>query len=443
MNPPKQRPAVPPGHAAEFRAENRSATAQAIWVVTIIALLLYPSASFVDWGKYPEQGGPLTWVRYLTLAAILVLLGVQVLLRKLRKDAAAARLVTWTFAAINCASLDVMNLMVGGPATPYFAGISLLLTALLVALPWSVAEMSVLVLAIVVQYDATMLLSGIRFDLLDLFIANFFHLGTCFIGLLWTFARYGNVIREFLMRKEIEAGRRRSDDLLLNILPAEVAEELKASGRTAAKSIASCSILFTDFVGFTPLASATAPDDLVRSLDTAFSRFDEIADRFGLEKLKTVGDGYMCAAGVTSRQPDHLLRAILAGLEMLEALDEEQVVAPGGSRWQMRVGVHSGPVVAGIIGRRKFAFDLWGDTVNVASRLVTAGTPGVVTVASEVLAPVDRFFISVERGLVPVRGKAPISLSSVTRVRPEHSGDVAGLVASASSLRPTRDTMPA
>jgi class 3 adenylate cyclase len=116
-------------------------------------------------------------------------------------------------------------------------------------------------------------------------------------------------------------------------------------------------------------------DALVASLDRVFSRFDEISTRLGLEKLKTIGDAYMCAAGVTTRQPDHLLRCVLAGMEMLRVIEEEGVAGADGAPWRMRVGIHPGPVVAGVIGQKRFAFDLWGDTVNTGSRRLSTSRP--------------------------------------------------------------------
>jgi class 3 adenylate cyclase len=248
-------------------------------------------------------------------------------------------------------------------------------------------------------------------------------------------------VREFLGRKDVEREQARSEALLLNVLPAGVATELKANGRVAAKFIESCTILFTDFVGFTRLAGSIPPEQLVASLDRVFSRFDAVVASYGIEKLKTIGDAYMCAAGVTGAQPDHLLRMVAAGLEMYAILDEEH--AADGKPWDMRLGIHPGPVVAGVIGQHRFAFDLWGDTVNTASRLTDVGEPQRLSLETPIYRLVEPFFEGTDRGMVEVRGKGALPLTSITRLRPEYAADASGRVPNERFLQAARSWTPA
>jgi class 3 adenylate cyclase len=201
----------------------------------------------------------------------------------------------------------------------------------------------------------------------------------------------------------LEKERDRSELLLLNILPAPIAQQLREGHTTIAESHRDVSILFADLVGFTPLAEALGPSALVELLNDVFSGFDDLAGAAELEKIKTVGDAYMVAGGIPVPRPDHLT----ALLEM--ALRMGAVVQGVGERYeqplQLRIGIDSGPVVAGVIGRRKFSYDLWGDTVNRASRMESHGLPGRIHVTERVVTAVDGAFEFEDRGPLEVKGK--------------------------------------
>lgn len=198
-----------------------------------------------------------------------------------------------------------------------------------------------------------------------------------------TSRRYQSLLQQKneLIKKE----QQRSDDLLLNILPATVARELKRTGKATARRYESASVLFTDFVGFSTIASGKEPEELVQLLDRTFRAFDEITERHGLEKIKTIGDAYMCVGGVPTEDLNHARKAVAAALEIQEYLAAEGV-------FRARIGIHSGPVVAGVVGQRKFAYDIWGDTVNQAARLEAAGQVGEVTVSEATCALLGEAF---------------------------------------------------
>ncbi|GIW88059.1 MAG: hypothetical protein KatS3mg108_2383 [Isosphaeraceae bacterium] len=210
----------------------------------------------------------------------------------------------------------------------------------------------------------------------------------------------------FLVARLDEA-RDRADQLLKSILPASIAERLKHDPRTIATSHAEVTVLFADLVGFTPLAAGTSPVEIVAMLNRIFSRFDLLAAQFGLEKIKTIGDAYMVVGGLPDPRPDHGHAVIDMALEMLRAV--EGLRACDGSPIRLRIGVSSGPVVAGVIGRRKFSYDLWGDTVNVASRMESSGVPGRVQISESTRRLVeDRFELEI-RPPVEIKGRGPMT----------------------------------
>jgi guanylate cyclase len=198
----------------------------------------------------------------------------------------------------------------------------------------------------------------------------------------------------------------RSEGLLLNILPRSIADRLKAETRTIADQFSSASILFADVVDFTPLSERLPPAEVVGLLDRLFSHFDVLAERHGLEKIKTIGDCYMVAAGVPSPRPDHARAVALMALEMLAAMGSaDEVGHPG---LELRVGINSGPVVAGVIGRKRLLYDLWGDAVNTASRMESHGTPGRIQITRETYELLADEFHCEPRGTIAVKGKGEV-----------------------------------
>ena len=188
-------------------------------------------------------------------------------------------------------------------------------------------------------------------------------------------------------------------------MPKLVAQELLEKGRYSARHITSCTVLFSDFVGFTRLASRVSPSELVHGLDQAFTHFDDISDRHGLERIRP-WEMRICAGGVFSDGPAHLVRSVLAALEMLDAVERDALAGPDGTPWRMRIGLHVGPVIAGVVGRSNFAFDLWGDAVNVASRLESHAQPGTINVMTDTYGMVQQFFLGTDRG-ISCAAKAP------------------------------------
>jgi class 3 adenylate cyclase len=214
--------------------------------------------------------------------------------------------------------------------------------------------------------------------------------------------------RAFLAMRDVAKEHEHSERLLLNILPAELAKELSATGFARPARYDSATILFTDFSGFTQVASAMPADRMVAELNEIFGAFDDICDECGVEKIKTIGDAYMAAAGLPKPCADHAQRCVRAGLRMLDYLEQRN--RESAFKWSLRIGVHSGPVVTGVVGKRKYAFDVWGDTVNIASRMESSGEPGRVNISAYTCDLIRTEFDCEYRGKVDAKGKGQIDM---------------------------------
>lgn len=213
-------------------------------------------------------------------------------------------------------------------------------------------------------------------------------------------------------RNRIRKGKKESDELLRNILPEEIAEELKARGVADARHYDEVSILFTDFKGFTALAEQLTPKELVAEIDYCFRKFDAIITAHGIEKIKTIGDAYMAVAGLPVADSNHALKLVRAALEIrdfMEAYKQERR-EQGKIYFEIRIGIHSGEVVAGIVGAKKFAYDVWGDTVNMAARMESSGETGKVNISESTYALVSDYFTCTSRGEIDAKGKGKVQM---------------------------------
>ena len=211
-----------------------------------------------------------------------------------------------------------------------------------------------------------------------------------------------------LIAKEQE----RSDELLLNILPKTVAEELKEKGVAKARKYDLVTVLFTDFVGFSKSASEMAPEVLVYELDFYFKKFDEIISKYGLEKIKTIGDSYMCAGGLPERSANHPFKVIKAAIEIQAFVNQwmDHKKAKGEVYFEARLGIHSGPIVAGVVGKKKYAYDIWGNTVNIASRLESACEPGQINISKATYDLIKNGFEAESRGKISAKNIGEIEM---------------------------------
>lgn len=231
--------------------------------------------------------------------------------------------------------------------------------------------------------------------------------------------------------------RARSETLLLNILPSSIAEELKLYQQVEPRDFKSATILFTDFKGFTAYAEKNTPKDVVGDLDACFRAFDSIICSFGIEKIKTIGDAYMAAAGIPEPLTAHPVRMVLAALQMHQAVAaiNSERLQTGKPAWQMRLGIHCGHLTAGVIGKHKFSYDIWGDSVNVASRMESSGESGKINISGDCFILIRDFFECTPRGPLPIKNRGEISMYFVNRIKPEFSNDAAGIHPNAKLLK--------
>jgi class 3 adenylate cyclase len=224
-------------------------------------------------------------------------------------------------------------------------------------------------------------------------------------------------------QQALETEKRKSDELLLNILPAKIASELKERNEVEPRYYDAVTIMFTDFKGFTRLAEASEPRALINDLSQYFSAFDEIIERHNLEKLKTIGDAYMCAGGLPEENRTHPVDACLAALEIQEFMarvnrQREKMRMPP---WELRIGLHTGPVMAGVVGKKKFTYDIWGDAVNVAARMESSGEAGRISLSESIYQRVKNQFECEHRGEVDVKNKGLLDMYFLNWVNPDFS----------------------
>jgi class 3 adenylate cyclase len=213
-------------------------------------------------------------------------------------------------------------------------------------------------------------------------------------------------------KMEIEKQKAKSDELLLNILPSEVAEELKDKGYTTAKAFDEVTILFSDIKGFTNVAEKMTAQELVKEINTYFSAFDSIIQKYGLEKIKTIGDAYIAAGGLPEKNfatPQNVIDAAIVMQQEVEKLKQERVTS-NKPYFELRIGIHTGPVVAGVVGLKKFQYDIWGDTVNLAARMEQSGVPGKINISQHTYELVKEQFTCVHRGRIDAKNKGEIDM---------------------------------
>jgi len=352
------------------------------------------------------------------------------------------------FVFSGCTGIVMLSLHTGGLESPVLPWIGLVpIVALLFtnrnwAWAWFVLTLAVVALFIYLKYQG--MIPSPRFDTsYKVFLA-----ANCLIGLVLTLfllnTIFVNSIREInqqlesknqeieeknklleqqagqitAQRDQIILEKQKSDKLLLNILPADIAEELKQNGSCEARQYENVSILFTDFVNFTNYSEKMSPQSIIAELHRYFTAFDAIIEKYGLEKIKTIGDAYMAVSGLPERNSNHAVLAILAAKEIREFVQasmnpegrSSENSGEGKQGFQARIGIHSGPVVAGIVGSKKFVFDIWGDAVNTAARIEQNGFPQKISISGQTYELVKDHFPCEYRGKVKAKNKGELDM---------------------------------
>ncbi|MGB1032852.1 MAG: adenylate/guanylate cyclase domain-containing protein, partial [Flavobacteriales bacterium] len=217
--------------------------------------------------------------------------------------------------------------------------------------------------------------------------------------------------------KELAKEKERSENLLLNILPEQTAEELKNQGFTETRSYDNASVLFSDFKGFTQMAEAMNSKQLVEILDETFKIFDDLCDKYHVEKIKTIGDAYMCATGIPNVNEQHATLLVDFAMEMCESMKgiNQRNKDKGLPQWNLRIGIHSGPLIAGVVGKKKFAYDIWGDTVNIAARMESSGEINRINISDSTKELISDKFTVEHRGKIAAKNKGSMEMYFVNK----------------------------
>jgi class 3 adenylate cyclase/CheY-like chemotaxis protein len=228
----------------------------------------------------------------------------------------------------------------------------------------------------------------------------------------------------------VENQKRLADNLLLNIFPYEIAEQLKNKGHATPKNYRLVSVMFTDFVGFSRLSDQLSIQELIKELSMYFEKFDTITSEHYIEKIKTIGDSYMCAGGLPIRNKSNPIDTVLAALEIQKFVEDSNTIKKRNKQpiWEIRLGIHTGEVIAGVIGKKKMAYDIWGDAVNTASRMESSGSANMINISGSTYKHVHRYFDCVHRGKIEVRNMGLIDMYYVTGLRHEFRADAKGVV---------------
>lgn len=370
-----------------------------------IAIPLIISFALVEELVQGVSGSPL-WdeLRWVRLGVIATLLAVWVLSYRpgLRSHGFLLSLVGVGVVAGDAASAIAAS---GGFSSPFQTNLSLLLVGIPLFLPYSPAQMAV-VLAVGWACFGLPVFTG---DVAGSWRLYDFQINAFLLACASALALAAGTVtsrlrrREFMSRQALAEEETKSERLLLNILPEPIARRLKEDDQALADNYPEVTVLFADIAGFTRFSAGLSAEDLVVRLNELFSSFDDLTEKHGVEKIKTIGDAYMAAAGLPMPQSDHAERIAGLALDMLEAFD--RFVERTGADLGLRIGINTGPVVAGVIGWKKFIYDLWGDTVNTASRMESHGLPGRIQVTEATRARLAPRYAFETRGPIDVRGK--------------------------------------
>lgn len=233
-----------------------------------------------------------------------------------------------------------------------------------------------------------------------------------------------------IQNKQLEEERKKADELLLNILPFEVARQLKSKGEAKPRSYKLASVMFLDFVNFTDIARELSTRDLIYALDSYFKAFDEIIEKHFIEKIKTIGDAYMCAGGLPLSNKSNPFNLILAAFEILNYVNSksQENATPNGLEWKCKIGISTGELIAGVVGKKKYIYDVWGHTVNIAARMQEQGQKGRVNISEYTYQYIKDYFDCSSRGMIATKRGLNLKMYFVNRIKPEYAADKEGFI---------------
>ncbi|NCN08999.1 MAG: adenylate/guanylate cyclase domain-containing protein [Leptospira sp.] len=378
--------------------------------ISTIGAAVYFLNVFTDWNSFPEIKTQALIIRSIASLIILSIYPFS-FIHNYKKYHDIYGLFVYFVASFGL--IFIMYLGEGHLSDLYHSGLILIMVAYLTFGRMKFRYATFGALIIVLSYLGIMIQK--MGSLNSILLHNFSNLtGISILCILLVYIIEYSLRKEFLQMKLLENEVDMSNQLLLNILPEKIAKELKIHGSVKPVFFPSVTVLFADFVGFTKFADDTSADNLILELDEYFSKFDSIIKKYSLEKIKTIGDAYMACSGLPEENKDHAYNAIHAAKEMLQFADERNHKNQGKGLHKIRIGLHSGPLVAGVIGDTKFTYDVFGDTVNLANRMETASEPGSINISKGTFDLISNKFQCIERGKIAVKGKGLVEMYFVS-----------------------------
>ncbi len=392
----------------QFRKEYLANTVSTTRLALLLGLILYSLFGILDIYAIPVSKDVVWIIRYVIVAPVILLVLAASYVRSLQKYMQAFMCVVVAVSGLGIVTMISITTEAEFGNRFYFTGlilISMWAYSLLRLRFWYAVLANLIIMAgyEFASIEMKKLLES-ETGIVIFTMHNFFFLGANVIGMFGSYYLERYTRRDFLQKYTIQAQRDRADKLLYNVLPKQIAERLKESDETIAEEFSSATVLFADIVNFTPISARFGPLEVVEMLNELFSHFDELVDKYGVEKIQVAGDGYMVAAGVPTPRPDHATILAQLALDMLDYVKREEFLG-GKHPIEIRIGLNSGPLIAGVIGRKKYFYALWGDMVNTASRMESHGESGKIQITRETYELVKDEFACEYIGEITVKGK--------------------------------------
>ena len=401
----------PPELETQFREDYHTNTVATTRFALVLGLILYSLFGIVDIYAVPVSRNIVWFIRFAIVAPVIIIALLLTYTQQFQKYTQILMGIVIAIAGMGIVIMIAITREVEFGSRFYFTGL-ILISMWAYALSRLRFWLAVLAnLVILVGYEFTSIsikqLLTTETGFVIFIMHNFFFLGANVIGLFasYNLERYSR--REFLQKYTIQAQRDQADKLLFNVLPERIAEKLKQSNETIAEEFSSASVLFADIVNFTPISASFDPLEVVEMLNELFSHFDELVDKHSVEKIQVAGDGYMVAAGVPTPRKDHAIVLAQLALEMMQYVQREEFLG-GRHAIEIRIGINSGPLIGGVIGRKKFVYALWGDMVNTASRMESHGASGKIQITRATYELVKDHFECEYIGEITVKGKGSL-----------------------------------
>ena len=417
-------------YPATFKQELNYQCGRILFFASLITSVAWLPYIALDSQLHPEE--PLLPALRIGLSVVSIIIFILYMTRRFPEDNLLFLNILGAYLAVSCGLIAALS-----KADPVYVGGYVFVLIILALVPVRRYAALLILAASLATFFSVSFFKGISFDTVSSCYSLHDILSSAVVTVLFIYlldnARYMSWAKSKEIerqREELKTDKEKIDKLLLNILPEPVAEELKNHGCVKPVFFDSVTIVFTDFVGFTKIAEKLTPDQLVAELDEVFSQFDRVMDRYSLEKLKTIGDAYMFAGGVPVINNTHEIDTVLAALEIksfIEKINKEKI-RDDRPVFEIRIGINTGPLMAGVVGEKKFVYDVWGNSVNLANRMESSGERGKVNISESTYMRICDFFETEYRGQIVAKNKGAVNMYFVKRIKPNLSQDTDGLI---------------